>query len=227
MNRQAIIEVKNISKSFPRDHRVLQDISFTLHIGDMAGLMGPSGCGKTTLAKIMVGLLPCDSGQILYRGQDILSMDRKRMKAIRPKLQMVFQDYRQSLHPNLRVGDLLTEALVVNRLATKEESMRIVLQLMEHADLPHTLFHKYPRQLSGGEAQRIALIRAVELEPELLILDEVTSGLDSKTAAKVIDLIRRLCGEREMAVLVISHDLHIIRTVTDRVLVLEDGRLRR
>ena len=101
------------------------------------------------------------------------------------------------------------------------------MQLMEHADLPHTLFHKYPRQLSGGEAQRIALIRAVELEPELLILDEVTSGLDSKTAAKVIDLIRRLCGEREMAVLVISHDLHIIRTVTDRVLVLEDGRLRR
>lgn len=138
---------------------------------------------------------------------------------------MVFQDYRQSLPPNLKVGDLLTEALLVNGLAKKEEARRAVLQLMERADLPQALFHKYPSQLSGGEAQRIALIRALELEPDLLILDEVTSGLDLKTAAKVIDLIRHLSGERDMAVLVISHDPDMIRSLTERVLVLENGRI--
>lgn len=227
MNRQALVEINNISKSFSRGHPVLQDISFTLHRGDVTGLMGPSGCGKTTLAKIMVGLLPCDSGQVLYRGQDILSVDRKGMKAIRPKLQMVFQDYRQSLPPNFKVGGLLTEALVVNGFAAKVEAKGIAMQLMERAGLPQALFYKYPRQLSGGEAQRIALIRAVELAPELLILDEVTSGLDLKTAARVIDLIRHLCGERDIAVLIISHDPDMIRSMADRVLVLEEGRLKR
>ncbi len=225
MNREALFEINHISKCFPGNHHVLRDISFTLYHGDTVGLMGKSGGGKTTLAKIMVGLLPCDSGRILYRGRDILALDRKGMKALRPKLQMVFQDYKQSLPPHLRVGDVLTEALIVNGLAERKEADHLVMELIESAGLSESHFRKYPRQLSGGEAQRIALIRAIELKPDLLILDEVTSGLDSKTAARVLDLVCRFREAGEMAIMIVSHDPEFIRSQTDQILVLEDGRL--
>ena len=226
MKGETLFEINNINKCFPGNHHVLRDISFTLYPRDTVGLMGKSGGGKTTLAKIMVGLLPCDSGRILYRGRDLLTLDRRGMRALRPKLQMVFQDYRQSLPPHLRVGDILTEALIVNELATKGEADHIVKELMKSAGLSQSHIHKYPRQLSGGEAQRIALVRALELKPDLLILDEVTSGLDSKTAARILDLVYRLREGEEMAVLIISHDPELIRSQTDKILVLEGGRLK-
>ena len=226
MKREALFEINQINKCFPGNHSVLRDIGFTLYPGDTVGLMGKSGGGKTTLAKIMVGLLSCDSGRILYRGRDLLALDRKGMKALRPKLQMVFQDYRQSLPPHIRVGYILTEALIVNGLATKKEAGHKVIELMKSAGLSESHFHKYPRQLSGGEAQRIALIRAIELKPELLILDEVTSGLDSKTAARIFDLVCRLREGGEMATLIVSHDPELIRSQTDKILFLEGGRLK-
>lgn len=225
MKGRALFEVSNISKCFPGNHQVLREISFTLYPGDIVGLMGASGGGKTTLAKIMVGLLPCDSGRLIYRGCDILSLDRKGMKALRPKLQMVFQDYRQSLPPHLKVGDVLAEALIVNGSATKKEAGRIVMELMNRAGLSESHYYKYPRQLSGGEAQRIALIRAIEIKPELLILDEVTSGLDKETAARVFDLVYQLREGGEMAIMIVSHDRDLIRSRTEQIFELEGGRI--
>ncbi len=147
------------------------------------------------------------------------------MKALRPKLQMVFQDYRQSLPPHLKVGDVLAEALIVNGSATKKEAGRIVMELMNRAGLSESHYYKYPRQLSGGEAQRIALIRAIELKPELLILDEVTSGLDKETAARVFDLVYQLREGGEMAIMIVSHDRDLIRSRTKQTFELEGGRI--
>ncbi len=225
MTGNPLMEVVGVSKHFPSRRNILQDISLTLYQGETTGLMGRSGGGKSTLAKIITGLLPPDAGQILYKGRDLCKLDRGGWKAVRPQVMMVFQDYRQSLTPNMRAGEILTESLTVNRLAAKGEAVQIVRELMESCGLPQSIYGKYPKQLSGGEAQRVALIRAIALKPSLLILDEVTSGLDQNTAASIMNLICRKCEENNAALLLISHDEEQIRIFSERVFLLEDGIL--
>jgi len=225
MNRETVIEVKNLYKSFHGNSYVLKDINFTLISGEFTGLIGKSGCGKTTLAKVLVKLIQCDKGQIFYRGTDITSITAKQTKLIRPELQLVFQDYRQALPPHLKIGAILCEPLIVNKLASKETAKGRVLEMLQKCGLHEDTYSKYPRQLSGGQAQRIALIRALQLRPKLMILDEVTSGLDLQTADQIMALIKNNEESENMAVLVISHDLEMINKYCTGIYRIDSGTM--
>lgn len=222
MDKKAVMEIKKISKSFNKI-QILKDINLTLYKGDCTGIIGKSGCGKTTLAKILVGLIHMDAGHIIYKEKDITNS--RMFAAVRPELQLVFQDYRQALPPNLRVGSVLREALVVNKLIKKEEADDFVVNMLIKCGLPADTFFKYPKQLSGGEAQRVALIRALELNPGLLILDEVTSSLDSITAEQVMTLIRNSTIDKDISILFISHDISLIKKYCSNIYCIDSCKL--
>lgn len=216
----SVLEVKHVKKYFG-NKIVLDDINFTIKSGECLGIVGLSGGGKSTLAKIITRFIPFDGGQIILCGKDILiEKDREIYK----KMQMIFQNPEESFNPRRKLGKSIAEP-IKNFLGGENLKERVENLLME-VGLPKNYAECYPREVSGGECQRAAIARAISINPKLLICDEATSALDVTIQAQIIALIRKICVEKNIACLFITHDLAILKKLADRVLVLEDGRLK-
>lgn len=223
-----MLKAENISKSFidrssGKSFRLLQDVSLEIAPGEAVALMGGSGSGKSTLARLLLRLLPCDTGKIYFRGTDITKLSGKKLVGFRRAVQFISQRPESFLDPRKTLSYSLREALEVFSLPYAEEQ---ALEMLDLVKLNAKLLERYPHQVSGGEIQRICLVRALLLEPELLILDEPTSMLDISVQAQILHLLKDIRAQKQIAYLFISHDRLISEWLCDRVVRIEQGLIR-
>ena len=226
-----MLRVEDLAKYYPvrgsdRLVQAVDGISFSVERGETLGIVGESGCGKSTTARLLVRLEEPTRGRIELDGQDIIHLGSKTLRAVRRKIQLVFQDPYASLNPRLRVGDAIAEVLRVHRLAQdKESTRRRVGQLLEMVGLRAEFGSRYPHQMSGGQCQRVGIARALAVEPEVIVLDEPVSALDMSVQAEVMNLLRRLRDDLGLTYLFISHDLGLVRHISDRIAVMYLGKI--
>ena len=189
------------------------------------GLVGESGCGKSTLAKALIFLDPPSAGQVLFKGKTIRFKDKSMMRDIRQKIQFVFQDPYASLHPLKNIGNAIQEVLARYTPDTKSTLYIKTVSLLEQVGLSESYYSRYPHELSGGQRQRIVIARALATQPELLICDESVAALDISVQAQVLNLLNQLKTELGLSYLFISHDLAVVKYMSDRVMVMENGKL--
>jgi peptide/nickel transport system ATP-binding protein len=224
-----LIEVRQLKRYFgaPKQPvRAVDDVSFAIQPGETLGLVGESGSGKSTIGRTLLRLIEASEGQVLYRGEDLGAASSSRMRSLRSKLQIIFQDPYASLNPKMRIGQILGEALSTHGLASgraaREARISELLQLVglrpEHAS-------RYPHEFSGGQRQRIGVARALAVEPEFIVADEPLSALDVSIQAQVVNLLCELREKFKLTMLFISHDLDVVEYLCDRVVVLYLGRV--
>lgn len=225
----ALLKVEALSKRYGNaaGHGVLavNDVSFELAQGEVLGVVGESGCGKTTLGRMIIRLLEPTSGRILIEGEDFATLHGRALKEARRNVQMVFQDPFSSLNPRHRVGHILAEPLIVHRLADSAGIKARVSELLSMVGLPASAVERYPHEFSGGQRQRIAIARALALSPKLIIADEPVSALDVSIQSQIINLIADLRAQLGLSVIFISHDLSVVRHVSDRIAVMKAGAI--
>ncbi len=205
-------------------------ISFDIMEGETLGLVGESGCGKTTLGRALLRLIDHSAGSISYRGTPLDKLSSHEMRALRPKLQIIFQDPYSSLNPRITIGDAIAEPLKVHRkLLTPNSSLLTVkdhvLDLMEQVGLQPDWYSRYPHELSGGQRQRVCIARALILQPELVVCDESVSALDVSVQAQVLNLLNDLKRRHHYTYLFITHDLSVVKFLSDRIMVMQQGRI--
>lgn len=223
-----MLKAENISKSFidrssGKTFELLHNVSLEIKAGEAVALMGGSGSGKSTLARILLCLLSCDSGKIYFQGQNITQATGKDLSIFRRNVQFISQRPETFLDPRQTLGSSLREAFIVFNLPYDEEKIKEMLDLVK---LNAELLQRYPHQVSGGEIQRICLVRALLLEPKLLVLDEPTSMLDISVQAQILHLLRDIRQEKQLAYLFITHDKQLAKWLCDRVLHIEQGQLK-
>ena len=203
--------------------RAVDDVDLELRRGEVVGLVGESGSGKTTLGRAILGLAPATAGRIVFDGQDVAGLSRRRLRRLRRRAQMVFQDPYSSLSPRLRVSYLLTEPYRINRVPESEQHS--VDELLAMVELSSEQASKYPHELSGGQARRVGIARALALNPEFLVADEPTSGLDVSAAAAILNLMKDLGHRLGLTYLVITHNLGVVGYIADRIAVMYLGQI--
>ncbi len=204
--------------------RAVDAVSFTLHKGEVLGLVGESGCGKSTVAKALMGLAPVSGGSISVAG-DFPPNGRPREKAMRRHMQLIFQDPAASLNPRMQVLDVIAEPMLAHGLYKKTEAYVQAGKLLEQVGLPLISGKKYPHEFSGGQKQRVGIARALSLQPKILICDESVSALDVSVQAQILNLLQDLRIELDLSYLFISHDLQVVHYISDRVLVMQGGKV--
>lgn len=219
-----VLEVEDLVVSYPSGVRAVDGASLALEGGEVLGLVGASGCGKSTLAHAALRLLPLDSGTVRVLGEDITRWDSGRLRPMRGRVQIVFQDVDGSLNPQMRVQQVIEEPLLVHGVEPAERS-EAARRLARRVGLDPGVLHRRPDQFSGGQRQRIALARALVLEPEVLVCDEPFSSLDLAVQAQVVDLLAEIRADLGLSILFISHDLALARHLCDRVAVMHAGRI--
>lgn len=227
-----MLELSHVSKSFAsrlfgtKRVTAVEDVSFQVPDGRAFGILGNSGCGKTTLARMILGLIHPDSGQVLLDGEPLSAFSGSRLRQARRQIQLLFQHPESALDPNMRVGDSLAEPLTAHRICrSREEKEAAIRRVMELALIDEVLLGRYPHQISGGEAQRVCVARALLLEPKVLVLDEPTSMLDVSVQAEIFSLLRTLRSSLGLTYILISHDLAVLRHAVDELAVMQDGRI--
>jgi len=209
----------------PHTGKAVAGVSFQLDPVETLGIVGGSGAGKSTLARLLLALERPDRGAVRFEGHPISEWPESRVRPLRQRFQAVFQDPSQSLDPCLRIRTIIAEPLVAHAIGNSTERRKRVADLLDQVGLPATAADRHPSEFSGGERQRIAIARALATKPKLLILDEPVSSLDVSVQAQILDLISELRQQNEIAVVLISHDLDVVREVCERVAVMHDGTI--
>ena len=232
-NTNILLETKNLSKYFtgkkgllnrqPAQVKAVDHVSLTVNKGETLGLVGESGCGKSTLGRTILRLIPATEGQVLYNGEDILTYDKKKMWEMRRKLQIIFQDPYSSLNPRMTVYDLISAPLEVYKIGTKAERREMVEEILQEVGLDKQDLNRFPHEFSGGQRQRIGIARALILNPEFVVCDEAVSALDVSVRAQVLNLMRNMQQKKNLTYLFISHDLSVVRHISDRIAVMYLG----
>lgn len=231
-----LLEVRNLTKYFPIKKGILNkevgavyaldQVNLRIKKGETLGLVGESGCGKSTLGKTILRLIEPDKGQILFDGTDITQLNAKEMRAMRQKMQIIFQDPYAVLNPRMSIKDILTEPLKIHNLCTTTtEQKRRVDELLTYVQLPQHVLNKYPHEFSGGQRQRICIARALAVNPEFIVCDESVSALDVSIQAQVIDLLMDLQQELGLTYLFIAHDLKVVEFISHEVAVMYLGKI--
>ncbi len=232
---EILLEVKNLKKTFPISGGIfakkqtliaIEDISFSLKKGETLGIVGESGCGKSTLGRCILQLLEPDNGQVVWLGGDLTKLSWRNMREKRKDLQIIFQDPLASLNPRLTVGEIISDPLraLMPELNQKQRKEK-VLKMMKAVGLLPEMISRFPHEFSGGQAQRIGIARALITEPKLIVCDEPVSALDVSVQAQILNLLSDLKDEFGLTLIFISHDLSVVRHVSDRIMVLYLGRM--
>ena len=233
--REVLLEVKNLRKSFPvqknllgkvqRELVAVDDVSFTLNAGETLGIVGESGCGKTTMGRTILKLHQSNGGQIIFNGEDITNYNRSQMRHLRTDMQIIFQDPYSSLPPRATVGDILSEPVKVHNIVPPNQVKEYVMDLMEKCGLRDYYYERYPHEFSGGQRQRICIARALSVKPKLVVCDEPVSALDVSIQAQIINLLKDLQKSMNLTYLFISHDLSVVKFISDKVGVMYLGSM--
>lgn len=206
--------------------KAVDDVNFEVFEGETFGLVGESGCGKSTLGRTILRLIEATSGSIIYKGEDLITASKARLKALRKEMQIIFQDPYSSLNPRIRIGDAIAEPLKVHKLVRSDAAAKArVIELLKKVDLNAEYYSRYPHEFSGGQRQRIAIARALALEPSFLICDECVSALDVSVQAQILNLLNDLKKEFCFTSIFISHDLAVVRYISDRIMVMQHGKI--
>jgi oligopeptide transport system ATP-binding protein len=233
---EPLLVVQNLTKYFPVKKGVLfdrtvdyvkavDDVSFKIYPGETLGLVGESGSGKSTTGYCVLQLLKPTSGSVRFLGQELTEMSRKGVREMRREMQVVFQDPYASLNPRMTVGDIVAEALVINGIGDRRSRRRSAERLLEVVGFNPDFINRYPHEFSGGQRQRIGVARALALNPRLIVCDEPVSALDVSIQAQILNLLKDLQREFNLTYLFIAHDLAVVRTMSDRIAVMNQGKI--
>lgn len=234
--QQPILQLKNLCTWYPVSKglfgkttsyvKAVDDISFDVFPGETLGLVGESGCGKTTLGRSILRLVAPTSGELIFEGNDLRALDKTGLRKMRRDVQIIFQDPYSSLNPRLTIGNALMEPLQVHGVFNNDQQRKAhVLELLERVDLKAEYFNRYPHEFSGGQRQRIVIARALALQPKFIICDESVSALDVSVQAQVLNLLRQLQQESGLTYIFISHDLSVVKHISDRMIVMNKGKI--
>lgn len=234
-SKNILLEVKNLRKCFPIQKNLLgkvekelvavDNVSFTLNAGETLGIVGESGCGKTTMGRTILKLHQPSGGQIIFDGKDITKYTNSQMRPLRTDMQIIFQDPYSSLPPRATVGDILSEPVRVHNIVPPNEVKDYVMELMSKCGLRDYYYERYPHEFSGGQRQRICIARALSVKPKLVVCDEPVSALDVSIQAQIINLLKELQRSMNLTYLFISHDLSVVKFISDKVGVMYLGSM--
>ena len=234
-DREVALEVRGLKKYFPVKSGLLQrvtgsvkavdDVSFDVYQGETLGLVGESGCGKTTTARAVLQLDPPTAGSVKLEGRNLVGMDRRELRRIRTRMQIIFQNPYTSLNPRMTVGRALLEPMAVHGIASGKEAEDLAAELLERVGLNPYFVNRFPAEFSGGQRQRIGIARALSVNPNFVICDEPISSLDVSIQSQIVNLLRRLQRELDLTYLFISHDLSMVRYISDRMAVMYLGKI--
>ncbi len=235
MSETQFIEIRNLTKHFVsrsglfvrKEKRVqaLENVDILIHEQETLGVVGESGCGKTTLGRTILGLTRPTSGQVIFQGEDLVQLDRREMRSYRRHMQMVFQNPYSSFDPRFSVLSSIAEPLRTHTSLRGENLVKRAQELLKQTGMPGEILFRYPHEFSGGQLQRIAVARALALNPKFIILDEPTSALDVSVQAQIINLLQQLQRELKLTYLFITHDLSVVQHISDRIAVMYLGKI--
>lgn len=233
--KETLIEVQHLTRHFQESTAFWQgkkyltavdDVSFSIHTGEILGLLGTSGCGKSTIARMLSGILHPDSGKIRYQGKEMQDLSAREFRPYRKEIQMIFQNPFDCLDPGLSIEKQLLEPMKIWQIgADRTDRLSQIHSLCEECRIPESSLLKKPSEFSGGQLQRIAIMRALLLKPRFLIADEIVSALDVPVQNQILDLLLEMKERYHLTVLFITHDLAVMQKVTDRIIVMKNGRL--
>ncbi|WP_093245570.1 ABC transporter ATP-binding protein [Psychroflexus halocasei] len=233
--KEPLLKVNQVSKIFgskgnwfKKDNQfyAVNDVSFELYEGETLGLVGESGCGKSTLGNLILGIEKVNAGEIWYKGQDLANLSSKEFKKLRREIQLIFQDPFSSLNPRLSVGEAIVEPMLVHHIyANRKEAVKKAYELLDRVGLSAEHFHRYPHEFSGGQRQRIGIARTIGVQPKLVICDESVSALDISVQAQVLNLLNELKQDFGFTYIFISHDLSVVKYMSDQLLVMYQGEI--
>lgn len=225
----SFLEVNEVSKRFPLKGggmiHAVSDVSFSLEKGETLGIVGESGCGKSTLGRLILRLIEPSEGSVRFRGKEVTILPNDQLREMRRHMQMIFQDPFSSLDPRMRVAALIEEPLIIHGVGSREERAQEVEKLLRVVGLPDEAAKRYPHEFSGGQRQRICIARALALHPELIVADEPVSALDVSIQSQILNLMMTLKRERELSYIFVSHNLAVVKYVSDKVAVMYLGKI--
>ena len=231
---KAILQINNLKTFFPIKGgffggttgfvKAVNDVSFDVYPGETLGLVGESGCGKTTIGRTIIQLEKATEGQIIYNGNDVINMNAKELRSFRKEVQIIFQDPYSSLNPRMTIGNAIMEPMQVHRILNNDdERKKRVEELLKRVNLDPSHFYRYPHEFSGGQRQRIGIARALAVNPKFIICDESVSALDVSVQAQVLNLLNELKEDYGLTYIFISHDLSVVKYMSDRMVVMQSG----